>query len=98
MALHLDPGEGWERLRPRDERPAAGLIEKRIARDGVEMVAHGATICPACSLPVSLQGRTPAGHAIRCPFCDHEARARDFLARDVYDTVANEAFMIARVV
>ena len=98
MALHLDPGEGWERLRPREERPAAALFDRRIARDGVQMIAHGATICPACTIPVALEGRVPAGQTIRCPFCDHEARARDFLARDVYDTVSNEAFMIARVV
>lgn len=97
MAIHLDPGEGWKRLSPREERPAAALIEKRIARDGLQMIAHGATICPSCAVPIALPGKVPAGRELRCPFCDHAARAREYLVRDVYDTLANEAYMIARV-
>jgi hypothetical protein len=41
--------------------------------------------------------RVPAWQELRCGFCGHAGRARTFLVRDVFDTVANEAYMIARL-
>ncbi len=32
-----------------------------------------------------------------CGYCDHTGPARDFLAEDVYDTVPNEVYLVARV-
>jgi len=40
----------------------------------------------------------PAGGPLQCGFCDHTAAAREFLARDVFDTLANEAQLVARIV
>ena len=34
---------------------------------------------------------------LRCGFCDHAAPAREFVAEDVYDTLANEVYLVARV-
>jgi hypothetical protein len=97
VALHLDPFEqgplpGEQRARAADVAP-----EWRIARHGIEVVAHGAVVCPQCSAPVVLGGPSPAAKEITCGFCRHTARAREFLVRDVFDTVANEAYMIARL-
>lgn len=40
----------------------------------------------------------PAGMTVRCGFCDHAAPARGFVREDVYDTVANEVYVVARIV
>lgn len=97
MALHLDPLEqgplpGSQRARAADVAP-----DWRVARHGIEVLAHGAVVCPGCSAPVVLGGPSPATKEISCSFCGHSARAREFLVRDVFDTVANEAYMIARL-
>jgi len=39
----------------------------------------------------------PAGSQVKCGFCGHGARAREFLVRDIFDTVANEAYLVARL-
>jgi hypothetical protein len=39
----------------------------------------------------------PAGEELRCGYCGHAEAARGFLVRDVFDTVANEAYLIARL-
>ena len=68
-------------------------------REGVEVLApRRALICPACDLPIAAGGALPAGRPLQCGFCDHTAPARRFLARDVYDTLANEAQLVARIV
>lgn len=97
MALHLDPFEqgplpGEQKAKAADVAP-----DWRVARHGIEVIAHGAVVCPQCSAPLVLGGPRPAAEQIRCGFCGHSARAREFLVRDVYDTVANEAYVIARL-
>ena len=97
MALHIDPS-GHEPVRETRKVRAADIgEERRIARDGVQQIAHGALVCPGCNLPVLIEDRVPAGRRLRCSYCDHEAAAREFVARDVFDTVANEVYVIARV-
>jgi hypothetical protein len=97
VALHLDPS-GPEPVRETRKVRAADIgEERRIARDGVQRIAHGAMVCPGCSLPVVIADRVPAGRALRCGVCDHSAPAREFVVEDVYDTVANEVYVIARV-
>jgi uncharacterized protein YbaR (Trm112 family) len=97
LALHFDPS-GHEPLRETRKVRAADVDEeRRIARDGVQRIAHGALVCPACNLPVVISDQVPAGRALQCGFCDHSAPARKFVVGDVYDTVANEVYMIARV-
>ena len=42
-------------------------------------------------------GQVSAGMRLHCAFCDHAASAREFIAEDVYDTLANEVYLVARV-
>src|SRR3954451_17837305 len=68
-----------------------------LVRDGAQVLAHGALICPECALPIAVSGPFSAGMELVCGYCDHAGRGRDFLARDVFDTVANEVYLVARV-
>jgi hypothetical protein len=100
MSLHLpgdagDPGQPKTKLGRVDGSEASA--ERRLVRDGAQVVAHGALVCPQCALPLAVPGRLLAGLDLRCGFCDHSAPARDFLAGDVYDTVRNEVYLVARV-
>jgi hypothetical protein len=98
LPLHLDPF-GQEPVRETRKVRAADIgEERRMVRDGIERIAHGALVCPGCNLPVLIEDRVPATRRLRCGFCDHQAPAREFVVRDVYDTVANEVYVIARVV
>ena len=47
---------------------------------------------------MSPAGAISASAILRCGFCDHAATAREFIAVDVYDTLANEVYLVARVV
>jgi len=69
----------------------------RLVRDGVQVLAHGALICPECALPLAAAGRFSARAQVICGYCDHSGRGRDFLAEDVFDTVSNEVYLVARV-
>ena len=97
MALHLDPFE--QRPLPGEQKAKAADVapEWRVARHGIEVIAHGAVVCPGCSAPLTLGAAVPAAGELSCGFCGHAGRAREFLVRDVFDTVANEAYMIARL-
>jgi hypothetical protein len=97
VALHLDPFE--QRPLPGQQRARAGDIAEgwRVATHGIEVIAHGALVCPGCDAPVVVSHAVPAQGDLRCGFCGHSDRARAFLVRDVFDTVANEAYMIARL-
>lgn len=97
MALHLDP-QGSEPARETRHVRVADIDEQRqVVRDGIQQIAHGALVCPSCDLPVVIDEPVAAGDEIACGYCEHEARAREFVAADVYDTVANEVYVIARV-
>lgn len=69
----------------------------RLIRDGVEQLGHGALVCPDCAMPVTIDGRVSVSSALECGFCATRAPAREFLIRDVFDTAANEVFLIARI-
>jgi len=71
--------------------------ERRLLRDGMQVLAHGALVCPECALPLAIGGRLSVGRPLRCGFCEHAAPAREFVAEDVYDTLGNEVYLIARV-
>jgi hypothetical protein len=97
MALHLDP-HGREPVRETRKVRTSDVGEERgIVRDGIQRIVHGALVCPGCNLPVLIEASVPAGRRLRCGYCDHAAPARDFVAPDVFDTVANEVYVIARV-
>jgi hypothetical protein len=55
-------------------------------------------ICPSCALPIAATRALPVGSEVRCGYCDHAATARAFLREDVYDTLVNEAYLVARIV
>ena len=100
MALHLDPYQGDPGEPDVKLGRVAGAqtgLERRLLTHGVQVLAHGALVCPQCDLPLPVTERLPAGSVIHCGFCDHTARARAFLRADVYDTVPNEAYLVARV-
>lgn len=97
VALHLDP----DRHEPNRVDGASVGVEgerpRQIVRDGVEEIAHGALICPGCQAPIRVGAELGAGEVLACGFCDHRARASEFVVRNVFDTVANEVYLIARL-
>jgi hypothetical protein len=90
-----DPGRPDTRVGHLDGS-AAG-VHRRLVRDGVQVLAHGALVCPSCALPVAVASPLPAGSRVTCGYCDHAGPARSFLAEDVYDTVPNEVYLVARL-
>jgi hypothetical protein len=100
VSFHVtpDPGDPGE-PRVRFGRTGGAEIgsERRLVRDGAQVLAHGALVCPGCELPIATAGRLRATEAMRCGFCDHEASARDFIRENVFDTLANEVYLVARV-
>jgi hypothetical protein len=99
MALHLTPDPGD----PGEPQVKLGRVggdlgeERRLVRDGVQVLAHGALVCPACALPTAIHRPLPIGGHVRCGFCDHTAPARAFVCQDVFDTLVNEVYVVARV-
>lgn len=72
MGLHRD----------RDVEPVGrtgGTTEVRHAERS-SVVATGSIACPACDAPVALAGPQPPAAPLRCPFCAHEGRVREFLS------------------
>src|SRR5688500_4565387 len=99
MAFHLtpDPGDpGEPRVRIGRTGGAEAGEERRLVRDGSQVLAHGALVCPECDLPLALTRTLRAFGAVRCPYCGHTAAAREFIAEDVFDTLANEVYLVAR--
>jgi hypothetical protein len=90
-----DPGQPNTKLGRVDGSEAAA--ERQLVRDGMQVLAHGALVCPECVLPLAIGGQLPAGRPLRCGFCDHTGTAREFVAEDVYDTLSNEVYLVARV-
>jgi hypothetical protein len=64
--------------------------------DGAQVLAHGALVCPSCDLPIGLNRRLRATARTRCGYCGHSAEAREFIREDVFDTLANEVYLVAR--
>ena len=94
-----DPGDrGLPEVRLGRAAGADSALERRIVRDGAQVLAHGALVCPACRLPIAAHGQLSLAGEVHCGFCDHAAPARHFVVEDVYDTVANEVYVVARIV
>ena len=97
--LPIDPGDpGHPNTKLGRVDGSAPSAERRLLRDGMEVLAHGALVCPQCALPLAIGGQLPAGRDLACGFCDHVATARDFVREDVYDTVSNEVYLVARMI
>jgi hypothetical protein len=95
VALHLD----WNTEGPREGDGAVRVTdlgsEHRLVREGVEQLAQGALICPDCSAPVPLERPVGLASELGCAFCLASGPARRFLVRDVFDTPANEVYLVA---
>lgn len=97
MALHPQ-GSGEDPVRTGGGVKVTDLgSAHRLVSDGVEQLAHGALVCPDCSMPVRISEAVGVGEALECGFCLGAAPAREFLIRDVYDTPSNEVLLIARI-
>jgi hypothetical protein len=71
--------------------------DHRLIEHGVEQLAHGAMVCPSCAKPVPIERPLAVGDELACGWCEGAGPARDYLVRDVFDTPANEVFLIARL-
>jgi hypothetical protein len=97
MALQPN-ASGEDPVRPGGDVRVTDLgSDHRLVRDGVQQLGHGALVCPGCSMPLAIEGRVGVATPLECGFCDASAPAREFFAPDVYDTAANEVFLIARI-
>jgi hypothetical protein len=72
--------------------------DRRVVNHGFQVLARGALVCPECELPISPAPRIRPRSRLRCAYCDHSGVAIEFLREDVYDTVANESILVARLV
>ncbi len=97
MALHLDPFEHRPLHGSQHARTTDIVEEWRVASHGIEVIAHGALVCPGCNAPLVVAETTPVHVTLECGFCGHADRARAFLRRNVFDTVSNEAYLVARL-
>ena len=97
MALHLDPFEHQPLPGERKARAADIAEEWRVESQGIEVIANGSMVCPECDAPLVTGRSVAAQRPLTCGFCGHTDRARRFLVRDVFDTVANEAYLVARL-
>jgi hypothetical protein len=71
---------------------------RRLVRDGVQVLARGAMLCPECSLPISPPWRIRPKATLSCAFCDHTAPAHAFVRDDAFDTRENAVAVVARVI
>ena len=70
--------------------------ERRLVRDGLQVLAHGALVCPACELPVWPAPKLRPREPLTCAYCEHTAAAVGFLREDVIDAPGNEVVLVAR--
>lgn len=98
MALHLDPQGEPDPVRDAQGVAAGDLADSlQVVSHGTQRIAHGALICPACRAPTVITESVAAGSSIGCGYCGEHARAREFVVEDVYDTPANEVYLVARI-
>jgi hypothetical protein len=96
--LPADPGDpGQPDVRSGRVDGSLAGAHRRLLRDGAQVLAHGALVCPSCAIPLAAVGPLPVGARLVCGYCEHAGPAREFLAEDVYDTVSNEVYLVARM-
>jgi hypothetical protein len=71
---------------------------RRLVRDGMQVLARGAMLCPECALPLAPPSRIRPRAELSCGFCDHTAPAHAFVRDGVRDTAANAVTVVARIV
>lgn len=70
--------------------------DRRLVRDGLQVLAHGALACPACDLPVWPAPKLRPREPLACAYCEHTAAAIEFMREDVADAPGNEVVLVAR--
>ena len=96
--LPADPGDpGQPDVRTGRVDGSQAGAHRCLLRDGAQVLAHGALVCPNCAIPLAASVPFPVGTRLICGYCEHAGPAREFLAEDVYDTVSNEVYLVARV-
>ena len=93
-----DPGDRGEPDVKQGAVGGAAVDQHRLVANGLQVLAHGALACPACSLPVWPAPRLRPREELSCAYCDHTSIALDFLREDVIDAPANEVVLVARLV
>lgn len=71
--------------------------DPRLVADGRQVLAAGALVCPACTLPISPAPRLRPRERLTCAYCEHTAIALDFLREGAIDVPANDVVLIARI-
>ena len=71
--------------------------DRRLVRDGLQVLARGALVCPECSLPISPAPRIRPRAELRCGFCEHAGAGVDFIREDVFDAPGNAVMLVARL-
>jgi hypothetical protein len=99
MAFELapDPGDRGEPDVKLGRVGGAAGEDRRLVRDGVQVLARGALACPECALPIWPAPRIRPRAELRCGFCDHRAPAHAFLREGAFDTPANDVAVVARL-
>lgn len=92
---HGDPGE--DRVTSGTVGGDEALAERRLLRDGFEVIARGSLVCSECDLPLPGRPAVRASEMLSCSWCGHEARARELLRHNVADTEANAVALVARL-
>ena len=99
MAL-LQPDHGDQG----EDRAVAGAVgadaaelERKLLRDGHQVISYGSLICTECELPLPGRPAVAATSVVHCGWCGHSARARELFHRDVLDAPANGVALVARL-
>ncbi len=71
-------------------------LERKLLRDGHQVIARGSLICPECELPLPGRPAVPARALIHCGWCGHSAPARELFRANVLDAPANAVALVAR--
>jgi hypothetical protein len=71
--------------------------DRRLVRNGVQVLSRGSLACPSCALPLAPSPRLHPRAMLSCGFCDHTSAAIEFMHRDAPDAPASSVALVARL-
>lgn len=93
-----DPGDpGADRVSSGSLGGAESQLERRLLRDGVQVIARGTLVCPECDLPLPSSPAVGAAQPLTCSWCGHTAPARELLRPGAAGAPASAARLVARL-
>ncbi len=93
-----DPGDpGSDRVSSGSLGGVESQLERRLLRDGVQVIARGTLVCPECELPQPASPAVRAAQPITCSWCGHTAPARELLRTGASGAPASAARLVARL-